>query len=415
MRPIRSLAAVAVLGLTSIIAGVSTPAVAGAGELHPAAAPPAGTFSLRNYNSPHYCLGITGGEDDAAAIQWDCNGAPDQTWHRGNEDGTSGYYQIINGDGECLGVYQISTTEGATVVGWQCVAHPNQYWAWDESSESGYYYLSDYNSGQVVGVLGNSTAEGAQIVQWPNQHTPNNQLWQASPISASPVRSDAAWNGYILDAKSLGASYVDLATANWTVPKLACTKGEDGPSAVPWVGLGGLASDFSPLLQIGVWSQCLYKNGKEVQGDTPVWEEIQTTSDILNNITDAHPSLNYALTVNPGDSVTASVSFDQYAPKPYYLYLHDNTRGWTWAFSASSPLDTTYPRTAEWVVENPYAPGPPDLANFRIFKFTSMATELNGTVYGGVTDAAVVRVYSLPRVVNVSPVSTYTGELAYIG
>jgi hypothetical protein len=194
VRRIRSLAVVAVLSLTSIIAGISASAVAGAGELHMAAAPPAGTFSLQNYNSPHYCLGITGGEDNAAAIQWNCNGAPDQTWHRGNENGTSGYYQIINGDGECLGVYQISTTEGATVVGWQCVAHPDQYWAWKESSESDYYYLTDYNSGQVVGVLNNSTAEGAPIVQWPNQHAPNNQLWQASPTPAPAPRPSSGTN-----------------------------------------------------------------------------------------------------------------------------------------------------------------------------------------------------------------------------
>jgi len=272
VRPIRSLAAVAVLSLTSIIAGVSTPAVAGAGELHPAAAPPAGTFSLRNYNSPHYCLGITGGEDNAAAIQWDCNGAPDQTWHRGNEDGTSGYYQIINGDGECLGVYQISTTEGATVVGWQCVAHPDQYWAWDESSESGYYYLTDYNSGQVVGVLDNSTAEGAPIVQWPNQHTPNNQLWQASPISAGaatiPEYLTGNWSGYSGYPVN---GYVTDAEATWTVPSVTCPS-SGNPRAAIWVGMWGGTTSIEDhqawLPQIGTESKC---SGGKATYDA-IWE-----------------------------------------------------------------------------------------------------------------------------------------------
>jgi hypothetical protein len=141
---------------------------------------PTGTFSLENYNS-HECLGIAGGADDANAIQWDCNGAPDQTWHIGQEDGASGYYQIVNGDGECLGVYAISTTEGAAVVGWDCLGttHQDQYWAWAEApGDPGYYYLMDHNSGEVVGVWDNGTTEGTQIVQWPNQRTPNNQLWQ---------------------------------------------------------------------------------------------------------------------------------------------------------------------------------------------------------------------------------------------
>jgi hypothetical protein len=188
----------------AMIAAMFTVSTAGA-ALSPrdaAQAPPTGTFSFQNYNS-NYCLGISGGEDNATAIQWDCNKAPDQTWHRGNEDGTSGYYQIINGDGECLGVYQISTTEGALVVGWQCLGttHPDQYWAWDESStDPGYYYLVDYNSGQVVGVLDNSKALGASIVQWPNQHTPNNQLWEASQAQAAapPVTTIAngVWAGY---------------------------------------------------------------------------------------------------------------------------------------------------------------------------------------------------------------------------
>ncbi len=55
-----------------------------------------------------------------------------------------------------------------------------------------------------------------------------------------------------------------------------------------------------------------------------------------------------------------------------------------------------------------------------MFEFTSMFTELNGTEYGGVTDALVLRTYSLPRVVNVSPVSLTgssapVGKLVYIG
>ena len=220
-------------------------------------------FSFQNYNSK-YCLGITGGDDNAAAIQWNCNKAPDQTWHRGNEDGTSGYYQIINGDGECLGVYQISTTEGALVVGWQCLGttHPDQYWAWDESStDPGYYYLVDYNSGQVVGVLDNSKALGASIVQWPNQHTPNNQLWEASSAEAAapPVTTIANgnWAGYSAYPNSGDATG---AWGNWVVPQITCTKAYPNARIAVWAGLwGGTTSIHNGtawLPQIGTVSQC---------------------------------------------------------------------------------------------------------------------------------------------------------------
>jgi hypothetical protein len=195
MRRLGLLPAVAAIGVASTVLGLATPAV-GVTALGMNAklaqagvqALPTGTFSLYNYNSDQ-CLGITGGADDAAAIQWDCNKSPDQTWHIGqNSGGNSVYHQIINGDGECLGVYATSTTEGAPVVGWQCLGstHPDQYWAWVEShTNPGYYYLVNLNSSMVVGVLGNSTTEGTAIVQWPDQNTPNNQIWK--PATAQPA------------------------------------------------------------------------------------------------------------------------------------------------------------------------------------------------------------------------------------
>jgi hypothetical protein len=44
-------------------------------------------FNLYNYNSQAagrtLCLGISGGKDDAPAVQWPCNGHPDQIWLAG--------------------------------------------------------------------------------------------------------------------------------------------------------------------------------------------------------------------------------------------------------------------------------------------------------------------------------------------
>ena len=116
-------------------------------------------FFVVNANSG-LCLGISGGADDAPAVQWTCETVANQEWHWGSELGSTGYYQLVNGDGQCLGV--AGTSEGARIYGWTCTGAANQYW----DPVDGKYgtVLWDYNSGMVVGVAG--TAVGAPVVQW---------------------------------------------------------------------------------------------------------------------------------------------------------------------------------------------------------------------------------------------------------
>jgi hypothetical protein len=137
-------------------------------------------FELVNYNSG-LCLGITGGLDDAPAVQWTCNGHPDQIWHWGDQFFTgSSWAQLVNGDGECLGVASGSITEGARVVGWSCLGtdHPDQYW---QQADGGcgplYSTVQDKSSLFYLGVTSNSRAVGASVVQWANQGSCNNQEW----------------------------------------------------------------------------------------------------------------------------------------------------------------------------------------------------------------------------------------------
>jgi Ricin-type beta-trefoil lectin domain-like len=133
-----------------------------------------------NYNSGR-CLGITGGEHEAPAVQFTClSGHPDQQWHTGAAN-SAGYYQIVNGDGQCLGVQGGSTAQGARVYGWNCLgpSHPDQYWLYDGNITCGTYYspIINYKSGRVLGVAGNSTANGAAVVIWSYQGVCNNQFW----------------------------------------------------------------------------------------------------------------------------------------------------------------------------------------------------------------------------------------------
>jgi hypothetical protein len=139
--------------------------------------------SLVNPSGVSLCLGIIGGDVDAAAVQWSCDGHDDQQWLESLEWGSSGYYELQNLTGECLGTSDAQTAEGTQVVGWICIAsHPDQYWkpiaacngtflAWENlaAAKAGEQY--------VFGVAGNSYAVGAGIVLWRYQGVCNNQFW----------------------------------------------------------------------------------------------------------------------------------------------------------------------------------------------------------------------------------------------
>ena len=153
------------------VAAITIALAAGLSTLAATAAYASDSFPVHNHDG--LCLGITGGEDDAPAVQWTCNGSANQTWHWGSSN-AAGYTQLINGDGECLGVAGESTSEGARIYGWTCNGHPDQYWA--VSPYDGYDIFHDYHSGLVLGVAGGSTAVGAAVVQWASTLALN-QLW----------------------------------------------------------------------------------------------------------------------------------------------------------------------------------------------------------------------------------------------
>ena len=114
---------------------------------------------IYNLNSGR-CLGIANG---LAGI-WNCTTHPDQTWHWGAYFPYQyNYRQLINGNGQCLGVQGGSTAQGARVVAWTCNGHEDQYWFYNSTPD---YTVSNYSSGMVLGVYGGSTANGAAVVQW---------------------------------------------------------------------------------------------------------------------------------------------------------------------------------------------------------------------------------------------------------
>jgi hypothetical protein len=191
------IAASAFVGTSSIAAQASTaPAsaprpVSAAGHASTTAFSAADPFALVNLNADGHCLGINSSGD---AGDWTCTFANDQAWHMGSSwDNDGVYYQLINTEGQCLGVSGGSMTAGARVVGYACLtSHMDQYWSfvpYDTICEGAgcYYVVQDLNSNDILGVAGASMANGAAIVQWPWNGVPDeaatNQYWQY--VSAS--------------------------------------------------------------------------------------------------------------------------------------------------------------------------------------------------------------------------------------
>jgi hypothetical protein len=175
----RLLAYVITLGMAAAALWTAAPASA---QDYPAS-------QIRNYmGEPNgMCLGIKGGADDADAVLWGCNGSLNQDWHWGPENGSNpGYYELINGDGECLGVLSNSKTVGADIVGWNCNGEANQWWFENGANQIIvnaviYANLQNLNSGWDVGVEGGVNSQGQQLIQFSWQPVPQgaNQLWNA--------------------------------------------------------------------------------------------------------------------------------------------------------------------------------------------------------------------------------------------
>lgn len=358
MRKIRRFTVVAALAVATAMLSVALPAKAvttsdqGARVSTTGQPSPSSTFYLINY-SPGFCLDIRGGADDQTAAQGYCNEAADQTWNVGAEAGISGYYELINGDGECLGVSNASTAPGAAIVAWQCLGHKDQYWAWAQSAiNPSYHYLVNYNSGKVVSVANNSASNDAPVVQEPTQAKPNGQIWDPYTSVQSPqtpTQPAGPWVGYSAYPAS---GYVIDSEATWNVPQISnCpfTVGA-GPRTAAWVGLWGGTTSMQDktgwLPQIGTDSVCLAGqpyylltwqmyaqdgggNGEQYGYDCSAGQDYNVCGDLPEIDV---PLLGEVAFVNPGDLVNAAV-YDEgpYGSTPtqrtFEIRLDDETTG----------------------------------------------------------------------------------------
>jgi hypothetical protein len=160
------------------------------------------------------------------------------------------------------------------------------------------------------------------------------------------------WSGYVSD----NGSYTSI-TGTWTVPQVT-SSGHTSTDAT-WVGIGGVSSN--DLIQSGT------QNVINPSG------QVTTTAfyELLPN--GATPIT--SLTVNPGDSVTITIS--QQSSGQWLISFKDNTSGQNYKNTVSYNSSLS---SAEWIEEAPSnGVSVLPLDNFDSVQFSSGSTTQNGT------------------------------------
>ena len=87
----------------------------------------------------------------------------------------------------------------------------------------------------------------AVAITWSSAGTSRNVHPFFASGRSSPPKGNNNWNGYLR-----ADGYDNTVLGDWTVPRDTCRVADNGATASPWIGLGGLPSpNFSPLVDIG--------------------------------------------------------------------------------------------------------------------------------------------------------------------
>ena len=155
------------------------------------------------------------------------------------------------------------------------------------------------------------------------QPAPQPQTDTGTPATAAAnVSTSSNWSGY----SATGGSFTSV-TGTWTVPAVATTT--TGADAT-WVGIGGITSN--DLIQAGTQATV---SGGQVAYDA--WIEMLPAS-----------SKPVSLSVNPGDSVTVSIT--QQAGLDWLISMKNNSTGGAYSTTVQYRSSNS---SAEWVQEAP--------------------------------------------------------------
>jgi hypothetical protein len=170
------------------------------------------------------------------------------------------------------------------------------------------------------------------------------------------VTSTFNWSGYAVTANR---GTVTAVAGSWVVPSVTGTR--TSYSAI-WVGIDGWSS--STVEQVGTESDIV--NGKAIYY---AWYEMYPRA-----------SHDLALTVQPGDAITAQVI---YTGGRFQLSLADLTSGQSYSTAQSMP--NAERSSADWVVEAPSLGGIQPLADFTPVTFIGAHATITGTSHKPIT------------------------------
>ncbi len=189
-----------------------------------------------------------------------------------------------------------------------------------------------------------------QVVPILGQQMTAQQVTDPASNTGRGLNQSNNWAGYI----ATGGTFTSV-SGSWIVPQVNAT---GTSSDVTWVGIGGTTS--RDLIQTG--TRAVVNNNGQVS--YLAWYEMLPAN-----------SRKIPLTINPGDSVTASI--DQQSTNQWTISLRDITTGQNYQTNVTYASSLS---SAEWIEEMPvlgrsFIP----LDNFGSVQFSALSTVKDGT------------------------------------
>jgi hypothetical protein len=181
------------------------------------------------------------------------------------------------------------------------------------------------------------------------------------------VATSPNWSGYVADANSGNDGSFNQVSADWTEPKVQCTK--KNAWTLFWVGFDGWPATNRTVEQGGTSAQCV--NGvPKYTAFYEMWPSMAVTT---------------MFAINAGDQMSASVVYSA-TTNSFTINVTDITTGQSAMQSPVCPTGDSCPRSsAEWIAESPAHFGTDrwfPLADYGTVNFTS-ATAMNEQGYSG--------------------------------
>jgi hypothetical protein len=194
------------------------------------------------------------------------------------------------------------------------------------------------------------------------------QFPQLTHLSAN-TNTSQNWFGYNQGTVEQGGKLFHSIAGDWTVPKATQHTRNQSEDASDWIGIGGGCVDAN----CAVGDNTLIQTGNDSAVDSAGHASYSTWWEVIPG-----PSIDFGLTVAPGDHMHASVSEVVPNSEVWNITLTDVTRNATATMTV--PYSSSY-ATAEWIEETPLSLDPTSLGLTPLPNLTNPNFDL-GTVNG---------------------------------